>query len=99
MNLKQFQTHALGQDANSTAAGESGSLICYRPGLGPEVLVQQETDVLHAVFRREISYFIDCITGRTTNRLAPVADAVTALGMALACVQSAETGQVVAIRR
>ena len=70
---------------------EPATLICYRERQEPEIVVRQEPDLLDTVFAREVSYFVDCATGATRNTIAPVEEAVTALEMALACRQSAET--------
>jgi UDP-N-acetylglucosamine 3-dehydrogenase len=98
MDLQQFAMHALaGGDGGGTAHDHSATLVCYRAGLEPELLLNQEPNVLDAVFARELAYFVECARGRRENELMLAEDAIAALRLALAAKQSAETGEVVRI--
>jgi len=99
LDLKQFEMHSMaGPHAGETAHTQPATLMCYRPGQEPEALACQEPDVLNAVFARELSYFVDCALGKIENTLAPVPESVDALQMALACVQSVESGKPIEMR-
>ena len=92
LDLEHFDMHAMqGPEAGGTRRGDPATLLCYRAGRPPEALAHQEPDVLDAVFARELSYFVDCVAGTTKNTVAPVAEAVTALRLALAARESFES--------
>ncbi|MBI3646895.1 MAG: Gfo/Idh/MocA family oxidoreductase [Acidobacteriales bacterium] len=93
LHLEHFSMHAMaGLKAGATESADPASLVCYRAGEQPQVLVRQEPNILDAVFARELSYFVNCAQGKTSNQLAPVEDAVGALKLALACRESVERG-------
>jgi predicted dehydrogenase len=99
LRLEHFGMHEMvGPAAGATESTAPASLVCYRAGQEPEVLLRQEADILDAVFTRELSYFVDCAQGKITNDLAPVRDAVEALRIALACRESAERGVALKLR-
>jgi predicted dehydrogenase len=98
LNLDRFEMHDLQQEAGRTDTSVPASLTCYRPGSPPETLLHSDPDILHKVFRRELTYFADCVLGRTSNEVVGPSDAVTAVRIAEACIESERTGTVVRTR-
>ncbi|MBV8819443.1 MAG: Gfo/Idh/MocA family oxidoreductase [Acidobacteriaceae bacterium] len=95
LNLEHFSMHTMaGAASDQNAARFAATLVQYQADREPAPLVYQDTDILDAVFGRELSYFVDCVAGRTNNLLA-VEDSMAALRMALACKDSALSGRVV----
>jgi len=107
LDLEYFNMHSMvgpkaaGSGSRSNRAkperNNPATLICYRANKEPEVLVQQEYNVLDAVFTRELSYFVDCAKGKIENTICPVEDAIDALKIALASLKSAQSGEQVRI--
>lgn len=98
MNLAQFAMHDMsGTDAGRTARDDPATLLCYRPGEPPEVVLRQEPDVLGAVFARELACFADLVRGHPRADASAPGEALDALRLALACAESAERGEAVRI--
>jgi predicted dehydrogenase len=96
LHLEQFAMHVLEHSAAcSTRGTRPETLVCYRPSQEPEILAWQDPDVLGAVFKAQLSYFVDCAQGKIPNSVAPVQEALEALKLALAARVSALSGQVV----
>jgi predicted dehydrogenase len=93
LDLREFDMHAMAGQAAATARHDPATLVCYRAGRDPEVLVRQPHDILGHVFGAELSYFVDCVQLRRENDVAPPGEALDALAIALACAESAVTGQ------
>jgi len=94
LDLEHFNMHSMvGPQAAGTGRSNPTTLICYQADKEPEVLLQQEANVLDAVFARELSYFVDCAKGVIENTVAPVKEAIGALKIALACLKSAQSGE------
>ncbi len=93
LHLQHFGMHAMttGQAAG-TGSEDPATLVCYRAGKPPEVLVRQEASVLEAVFTRELAYFVDCAQQRRENTITTPQEAMDALRVALACQESAAMG-------
>ncbi len=86
-----------GADAGRTAHDDPATLHRYRPGEAPEVVLRQEPDVLGAAFAREVACFADLVRGLPRDDAPEPEEALNALRVALACVESAEQGRVVRI--
>ncbi len=98
LDLEYFNMHSMvGPQAAGTGRSQPATLICYKAGKEPEVLIQQEPNVLDAVFARELSYFVDCAKGEISNTICPVEDAISALKIALATLESSQSGEPVRI--
>ena len=76
---------------------QRASLVCYRPGRAPEALAFDRPDTVEQAFHAEMSYFTECISGRAGNDRIRPEEAIAALEVAEACVESARTGQAVNI--
>ncbi len=98
LNLDEFRMHEMASEQGGrTADRPRASLICYRAGLEPETVAQQDANVLDTVFLREVSHFLDCVLSKTASLVSPPADAIAALRLALACQKSSATGAPVSI--
>jgi predicted dehydrogenase len=95
LNLQQFGMHNIAGSGGHTVTESPTSLVCYRPNCEPRPLVFQEPDLLNAVFARELSYFVDCVSGRAAENLLPIEDSIAALRMALACRESVVSGRII----
>jgi predicted dehydrogenase len=70
---------------------EGTSLVVYAPGRPPEPVVAP----LHDAYEAEVAYFVDCVRRGERPTVATPEDALSALRVALAAVESLESGQVV----
>jgi predicted dehydrogenase len=94
----RFDMHELaGHEAGVAAESNPGSLMCYRAGREPEVIVRQDPDLIGLVFSREVSHFVNGIRRGEPDLIAPATEAVSALQVGLACRESALTGRSIRI--
>lgn len=99
LDLDHFAMHDMGgADAGRTSAAAPATLMCYRAGEAPEVVMRQEADVLVGAFAREVACFVDLVRGIDRPDAPRVDEALDALRVALACRESAESGESVRIR-
>ncbi len=90
-----FAMHDLHSGDERTSAERPASLVKYQGGQRDEIVMQQPEDPVSLAFDNELRAFVRLVRGDRTVRVPTPAESVNALRVALASLESCETGKIV----